>query len=818
MKKVLIYAGTTEGRELAQELAKERIYCDISVATEYGRQIMDEKISPYICILQGRMTAEQMRRKYESEQYLAVVDATHPFATEVSVNIRESLRGLDIPYFRLGREKLPEEEGERQAGEQQAGGQRAGGQQAEERQVGERQAGGRQAGEQQAGGRQAEEQNYMARKYFQNTTACVEALKKTEGTIFLTTGSKELSVFCREETIRKRLVVRVLPGMESLQECVRNGLEGRQIIAVQGPFSKEMNLAMIRQYQASVLVTKESGKTGGEDTKLAAAGEAQIPSYIILRPDEKTPVMDMGEVLMQLRRLESMTDPSRKKTQEGQDLVDLYDTKTEEVVYQKVHECQENKEQENKEQEKKKQEKKQEEKKQEQHRNLQITLAGIGMGAEALLTEEVRNRIAEADYVFGAKRMVESIKKLCKQSVKTYNCYLSKDIIPVIENIQENSAKIVILFSGDTGFYSGCEKLYNELCKHKGMGKAEVLPGISSLSMLSARTGISWQDAKILSTHGVEPALWKSRLLDAAKREKKTFFLTSGVADVQEIGNLLSSEFAKEEWKNLKIYLGYQLSYPQEWIRCLTVDELCKLMSRDHNDGGQDSLQNSLQEEPQDKLQDKPEEGLYVGMLLNEHPKKHRLTPGYPDDIFIRGQVPMTKEEVRSVSICKLHLTEDAVVYDIGSGTGSVSVEIAALSPHVQVYAMEVNGEAVSLLEENCKQFGLHNVRCIRTKAPDGLEDLPVATHAFIGGSKGNLREILWTLYRKNNHMRIVVNAVSMETICQMQELLKELPVEQEEILQLSVTKTKQLGSYHMLQAANPVYIYAFTFAETSSY
>lgn len=768
MKKVLIYAGTTEGRELAQELARERIYCDISVATEYGRQIMDEKISPYICILQGRMTAEQMRLKCENERYLAVVDATHPFATEVSVNIRESLKGLDIPYFRLGREKIPGEEGERQAGE-------------------------RQTGEQ-----QAEEQNYMARKYFQNTAACVEALKKTEGKIFLTTGSKELSAFCREETIRKRLVVRVLPGMESLQECVRNGLEGRQIIAMQGPFSKEMNLAMIRQYQASVLVTKESGKTGGEDTKLAAAGEAQIPSYIILRPDEKTPVMDMDEVLEQLRRLESVTDPSRKKTQEGQDLFDLYDTKTEEVVYQKVHECQENKEQ---------------EKKQEQQRNLQITLAGIGMGAEALLTEEVRNRIAEADYVFGAKRMVESIKKLCKQNVKTYNCYLSKDIIPLIENIQENSAKIVILFSGDTGFYSGCEKLYNELCKHKGMGKAEVLPGISSLSVLSARTGISWQDAKILSTHGVEPALWKSRLLDAAKHEKKTFFLTSGMADVEEIGNLLSSEFAKEEWKNLKIYLGYQLSYPQEWVRCLTVDELCKLMNRDHNDGWQDSLQNSLQED----LQDKPEEGLYAGMLINEQPKKHRLTPGYPDDMFIRGQVPMTKEEVRSVSICKLHLTEDAVVYDIGSGTGSVSVEIAALSPRVQVYAMEVNGEAVSLLEENCKQFGLHNVICIRTKAPDGLEDLPVATHAFIGGSKGNLREILWTLYRKNNHMRIVVNAVSMETICQMQELLKELPVEQEEILQLSVTKTKQLGSYHMLQAANPVYIYAFTFAETLS-
>ena len=107
------------------------------------------------------------------------------------------------------------------------------------------------------------------------------------------------------------------------------------------------------------------------------------------------------------------------------------------------------------------------------------------------------------------------------------------------------------------------------------------------------------------------------------------------MADVEKIGNLLSSEFAKEEWKNLKIYLGYQLSYPQEWVRCLTVDELCKLMNRDHNDGWQDSLQNSLQEDPQDQLQDKPEEGLYAGMLINEQPKKHRLTPGYPDDVYM---------------------------------------------------------------------------------------------------------------------------------------------------------------------------------------
>lgn len=153
-----------------------------------------------------------------------------------------------------------------------------------------------------------------------------------------------------------------------------------------------------------------------------------------------------------------------------------------------------------------------------------------------------------------------------------------------------------------------------------------------------------------------------------------------------------------------------------------------------------------------DQLQDKPEEGLYAGMLINEQPRKHRLTPGYPDDVFIRGQVPMTKEEVRSVSICKLHLTEDAVVYDIGSGT----VLYRWRSQHCRRVCRYMPWKQMEKLflcwEENCKQFGLHNVRCIRDKTPDGGKSTCGNT-CFYWRQQGNLREILWTLYRKNSHM-----------------------------------------------------------------
>lgn len=188
------------------------------------------------------------------------------------------------------------------------------------------------------------------------------------------------------------------------------------------------------------------------------------------------------------------------------------------------------------------------------------------------------------------------------------------------------------------------------------------------------------------------------------------------------------------------------------------------------------------------------------------------LVPGIPDEDFIRDKVPMTKEEVRVVAISKLRLDKNSLVYDIGSGTGSVALEIARLSPSIEVYAVEVKDEAISLIRQNCKRFGCGKVHVVKTLAPEGLEELPAPTHAFIGGSKGRLGEILAFLKSKNPRVRIVATAVSLETVAEMQTLLKSLDVTDLDIVQLAVSRSEKIGEYHMMKANNPVYIYSFSF------
>lgn len=172
----------------------------------------------------------------------------------------------------------------------------------------------------------------------------------------------------------------------------------------------------------------------------------------------------------------------------------------------------------------------------------------------------------------------------------------------------------------------------------------------------------------------------------------------------------------------------------------------------------------------------------------------------------------MTKEEIRHVSICKLHLKSDSVLYDVGSGTGSIAVEVASLSDDMEVYAIEQKENAVQLIMQNKEKHGLENIHVINAKAPDGMDTLPVPTHAFIGGSGGNLKEIIEALKAKNPHIRIVINAISMETICEIKEILVAYDVKNEDIVQLQVSRSKQIGHYHLMQAENPVWICSFEF------
>ena len=167
----------------------------------------------------------------------------------------------------------------------------------------------------------------------------------------------------------------------------------------------------------------------------------------------------------------------------------------------------------------------------------------------------------------------------------------------------------------------------------------------------------------------------------------------------------------------------------------------------------------------------------------------------------------MTKEEVRTVSLSKLHLSEDSICYDVGAGTGSVSVEMALRAWNGKVYAIEKKEDALALLKENKQKFAVDNLEIIPGMAPEAMMELEVPTHAFIGGSSGNMDAIIKLLLEKNPEVRIVINCITLETVTEAMEAIRKFDLKDVDIVQLGVARSKSVGRYHMMMGENPIYI-----------
>lgn len=182
---------------------------------------------------------------------------------------------------------------------------------------------------------------------------------------------------------------------------------------------------------------------------------------------------------------------------------------------------------------------------------------------------------------------------------------------------------------------------------------------------------------------------------------------------------------------------------------------------------------------------------------------------GIDDEEFIRGKVPMTKKEIRILSLVNARLSPKSIVYDIGAGTGTISVEAARLAREGRVYALERNPEAVTLIRANAANFALRNITVINEEAPSGIAGLPTCDAAFVGGSGGKLGSILDAVSAKlkaGGH--IVVNCITVQSLMQAIEYFRARDTEfSYETIQVQVTHLQQVGPYDMAKAVNPVYI-----------
>lgn len=188
-----------------------------------------------------------------------------------------------------------------------------------------------------------------------------------------------------------------------------------------------------------------------------------------------------------------------------------------------------------------------------------------------------------------------------------------------------------------------------------------------------------------------------------------------------------------------------------------------------------------------------------------------RQVPGIPDGEFQRGKVPMTKEEVRVVTLAKGKIFPSAIVYDIGAGTGSLSIEASLMARDGQVWALERNPEAIKLIKINKEKFQVNNLEILAKVAPEGLMELPPADVIFIGGSGGHLADILLKCFKQLNPLgRIVLNAITYETLEQALNFARENKLEYE-VVSVGVSRLERVKDIHMWKGLNPVQIITLT-------
>jgi precorrin-6Y C5,15-methyltransferase (decarboxylating) len=391
---------------------------------------------------------------------------------------------------------------------------------------------------------------------------------------------------------------------------------------------------------------------------------------------------------------------------------------------------------------------------------MRIDIIGTGLGPGTLTPDGAR-AIAQAQLLIGSRRLIES---LAHPGQTTHIAVRSEAIIAALNTSSAES--VSILMSGDVGFHSGAIPVAAWLRDNRPDIAVTLIPGLATPMALAARIGLPWENAHLVSGHSAD-----INLVSSVRRQRHTIALTGG--NVPALArNLVDAGFG-----DLTAWAGEDLGLASE---CLTQTSVAGLAARSWS---------SL-----------------TALLIENPTPDDRVLSGLPDEVFARGRVPMTKAAVRALSLARLAVRPTDTCYDIGCGTGAVTVELALAAHSGEVYGVDQNPEAVALTRANCRAFHIGNVTVREGSAPDALAAWPVPDVAFVGGTSGSMLEIVGAITARNPAVRIAVTAIAVESAAAAIGALTSVGLTPE-VTQVAIANGQAVGGLHLMRGQNPVTI-----------
>jgi precorrin-6Y C5,15-methyltransferase (decarboxylating) len=396
-----------------------------------------------------------------------------------------------------------------------------------------------------------------------------------------------------------------------------------------------------------------------------------------------------------------------------------------------------------------------------------IYVIGAGVAGQEGFSRRVLELIGRAEILLGGERQLELFPDFPGEKVT-----IGSNLGEVVERLKKNERRAVVLASGDPLFFG----IGRYLLRNLPEAELEFVPNVSSVQYAFAKIKEPWDDAVFVSAHG----RGLKGAVDRIVANDKAAVLT----DEENTPKAIAAELIERGRDGYAAWLCENLGTSQERITATDVKGLLEIEAAPLN----------------------------VLILIKEYETggdEYVPTLGIPDEEFASIKKLITKEEIRVVTLAKLKLRHDMCLWDLGAGSGSVSIEADHLLPNGRIFAVERNPQCIEFIKENLNKFNARHVTLVEGEAPECLETLPDPDRVFIGGSGGNLWKILEAVdLRLPAEGRVVINAVTLDTLTAATEYFDNAGY-QVEVTTVNIARTRPLTDYKTFEAYNPVYIIA---------